>query len=203
MLRPEVERAKSILDVGCGSGWTLDHLSTVLHPTLGRDWRGFDLSEGMLKRLAEKHPWAASRAWVEDVNRWHPDREHDLVLSTYASPSYADDQLEFLCRCRASLKRGGRLFLMPHAPGDRSRTPYLEVNEAYIGDRPWTERKTHAALSRAGFTDISIVGMRHPTIGPSENRGRISHDLWLRVERHLFRPDAMVFLLITATANGV
>lgn len=202
-LRPEIERAKRVVDVGCGTGWTLDHLSTLLHPSKDRDWTGFDISPGMLKRLVEKHPWADSRVQVDDINTWNPEPgAADLVLSGYASPSYAKDQADFLRRCRVALREGGRVFLMPHAPGDRQRTPYLSIDEAYIGDTPWTERKTHDLLEKAGFCDIRITGMRHPTMGPGQHRGRLSHDAWLSFEQRLFRPDAMVFLVITATANG-
>lgn len=201
LLTPEVRRARRVLDLGCGTGWVLDQMTSLLIPEQGgREYLGMDLSPGMLKELVAKHPGART-AWF-DVNDWAPEvSSADLVTSTYASPSYVDDVALFAHQLHVTLSPGGRVFLMPHAMGNSARAPYLQVQDAYIGDRPWSERATHAAFEAAGFEEVRVLGMRHPTMGPGEHRSRRWHDLWLRAEGRAFRPDAMSFLIVTATAR--
>jgi SAM-dependent methyltransferase len=209
LLRPMVRAAGSVLDVGCGTGWVLDHCKDLLVGT-HRNYRGFDLSPGMLEQLSAKHQFSKPRpaVWVGDLNaRWVNDfgnvslgldNAHDLVVSTFASPSYATDVPHFLSECRRVLKPGGRIFLMPHARGAERRDPYMHVADAYIGDVPWAERRTLDLLTSMKFVDVEVTGLRHPEMGPGLHRGRLWHDSWMRVEQRLFRPDAMSFLCVKA-----
>lgn len=203
-LLPELTRSHHVLDIGCGTGWVLDHAvqAGLLGPHSPRTYAGLDLSLGMVKRLHEKHPWAD--AWGEfDMNgQWDlmATRQPDLITSTWASPSYADLPLSFLRRCHQLLQPGGRIVLVPHARGNLMRAPYLTAQpDAYIGDRPWAEHQVHRDALEVGLVDVQVHGLRHPLFGPGEHRGPLAHDLWMRVEPRLFRADSMCFLVVTAT----
>lgn len=204
LLRPEIKHARDVLDAACGTGWVLDQFPDLFGPRSSRRYYGFDISEGMLKRLVEKHP-QQKHIWHGDINDPNvfgkPDDRYDLIVSTFCSPSYVEDPGEWLRRAAQHLHPGGRVFLMPHARGNDQRLPYLEIDDAYINDKPWGERSTFLAMQAAGFQDIEISGLRHPGVGPNEKRGRLAHDLWLKVEPHLFRPDALCFLIVTGTVK--
>lgn len=209
-LRPMVRAAASVLDVGCGTGWVLDHCADLFAGH--RIYHGFDVSGGMLQKLEEKHRFRRGglKVWQADVNAsWGPPSPitrgarspigtFDLITSTFASPSYVTDVDSFLLRCAKHLNPGGRVFLMPHARGAERREAYMEDPDAYIGDVPWGERRTTDALQAAGFVDVQITGLRHPEMGPGLHRSRRWHDTWMHVEQRLFRPDAMSFLVVTA-----
>lgn len=198
-LAPMVRRARRVMDLGCGTGWMLDQFGPRLRPPYA-EWEGQDISRGMLQRLVTKHPWAANRVHVGDMNEWKAKRSesYDLITSIYESPSFVQDVEQFSHRVMDALTPGGQFLFVPHGLGDEGRVPYYG-EDGHAGSKPWTERATIDAFTGAGAKDVRVVGMRHPQMGPAETSNRIVHDLWLRLETKLFRPDAMVFLIVTGT----
>ncbi len=76
----------TLLDVGCGTGWTLDNRVTQVEL-----YRGIDPSEGMCRELKRKHPTAfVETAFYESWHVQHPTALYDTVLSSFGSPSYID-----------------------------------------------------------------------------------------------------------------
>jgi ubiquinone/menaquinone biosynthesis C-methylase UbiE len=76
-----VNEEETVLDVGCGPGWNLDHF-TEYGPTLG-DYRGLDYSERFVrvanKRAKEKYDWAPF--YLGDVRDFgEPDDSWDVVI---------------------------------------------------------------------------------------------------------------------------
>lgn len=183
----------AVLDVGCGTGWVLDHLGDGI----GR-YTGLDASVGMLARLRAKHQGADARQ--HDMNRRWPvgTGAFDYVISTFASPSYSN-AAHLGSEAMRVLRSGGRIYLMPHGEGNRARQRYLPV-EAYAGDVPWDAEAAAAVLERAGFRDVKVRGLRHPVAGPDDRWPAWVHDTWLRYEaaRWRSRPDDLCFLIIEA-----
>jgi predicted TPR repeat methyltransferase len=79
LLRPLVD-GRSVLDLGCGTGWLLDHLAPA-------EYTGVDASTAMLAELSRKHPGAetikaqvGSPGWTSalPVGTW------DVVTSTWS-----------------------------------------------------------------------------------------------------------------------
>lgn len=155
LLHRRIAAARTVIDVGCGTGWLLDHFTANL-----RQYVGFDLSPGMLAQAGFKHPQDRSLLREGDMNgQWPVPLEWaDLVVSTFASPSYARP-LDFMRRAAAHLKPGGRVLLMPHAPGNDLRPHYLN-EDAYAGCRPWTVAEVRHACREAGFARPTIVGFQ-------------------------------------------
>jgi len=189
----------SVLDIGCGTGWLLDHLDREVDQS---GYVGVDLSAGMLKQAKAKHPWHKFIRW-DMGDDWPLLHEGgvDVVVSTFASPSYATPE-HFAQQAVKALRPGGRAYLMPHGPGELDRAPYLP-DEGYAGSKPWGEARTREAMETAGFTDISIRGFRHPRRGPSGRWPMWVHRRYLRLEEPFGRamPNAFTFLLIEGVAQ--
>jgi len=66
--RREDEHALSLLDVGCGYGALLDHLTTL---GLTVDYRGFDVSEAMIDAARTRHQ-ASQGAFISDAAALQP-----------------------------------------------------------------------------------------------------------------------------------
>jgi len=207
LIRQQVgNRWVDVLDLGCGTGWFLDHLQDVT-----RGYLGIDSSQGMLDQFWTKHPLFLNSAGrgirrVDLNTPWFLARaqDFDLVVSTYCSPSHAADPGLLLRRCYDVLRPGGQLFLMPSADGSKHRRRLLPA-EAYQHDIPWHAADAEQWVDDAGFTDIELHGLRHPTLGPSNaHRAARLQDAWLRLERQFGRhqPDEFYYLTIQATKPG-
>jgi SAM-dependent methyltransferase len=187
VLRPWARRARQVLDVGCGTGWYLDHLPAPLGAYLGAD-----LSPAMLRRMQAKHE-GAHATQLDMSERWAFEspltRAFDLVVSLWCSASYcspehfADESFE-LCA------PGGHVFAMPHALGALGEHGVRD--DAYLpgscyapetGWRPWKVEETRAAFVDAGYDAVTVQGFRDPA------------DAW-----NLWPPDddAAAFLVVTA-----
>ena len=190
--------AGAVLDVGCGTGWFLDHVE------VGGAYVGLDTSLGMIREAKRKHG-RATRQFVLGtmLEPWCPQvgGGYDLVVSTYCSASYAPPAWAAE-QAFDVLAPGGRVLFMPHAHGNARRPPHLP-DEAYTpapGEyyEFWEADEAADELSAHGFRDVRVVGMRHPTKSPGRLAPLWAHRAWLVAEhatvgrRH---PDRMTFLL--------
>jgi SAM-dependent methyltransferase len=82
ILRPYVQ-GKNVLDLGCGTGWLLDHLTPA-------GYVGVDVSQAMLDELVRKHPRAVTRLAEVGAPSWHarligvgrpPNRVHTVTAT--------------------------------------------------------------------------------------------------------------------------
>jgi hypothetical protein len=94
-----------VLDVGCGTGWLLDHAAVGAYT-------GIDPSRAMLARLAAKHPAAHT---VYTPLSAFVDGAFDRVLALFGSASYLSDAE--VARLPALCAPGGRYLAMAYAPG--------------------------------------------------------------------------------------
>lgn len=180
-------RPESVLDVGCGTGWVLDHVP---------EWRdafylGFDISQAMVTEANAKwgtlsHQNTGRRRFaVADGNsRWPvADESVDMVVSTFGSPSHLDPYLTLYETLRV-LRKGGSAVLIPHALGVDKRPHYLD-DVAYLGAVPWASEDVRYAAGSL-CRSLRIAGFRRP--------GR---PVWWPVAMGGRRaPDKFAFLLI-------
>lgn len=202
--------APAVLDVGCGTGWVLDALAELARTAR---YLGFDVSEAMLQRAANKH--APITDHRDLAMRRQPRFQRgsmtepwpggpgafDLVVSTRCSASYAPPET-FARRAAASLRIGGRVVAMPHALGNLRRPAHLPLAAYTPADgeyyAPWRADRAAKSLVAAGFTDVRVVGLRGPESWPPAGAPAWVHRAWLRAEtatRGRRSPDAMTFLV--------
>lgn len=103
--------ARSVLDIGCGTGLFLDHKKP-------ERYKGIDPSMGMLGRLKSKHP--AADVSCERFERFDTTERFDLVVALFGSASYIEPN--HLGRIPAMLRPGGRFVLMFYKPEYSPRT---------------------------------------------------------------------------------
>ena len=101
LLAPLVD-GLDVLDLGCGTGWVLDHCCPD-------DYVGVDASAAMLAELKEKHPRAevieatiGTPGWSEGLGWWR----FDAIVSTWAG-EYFPGLPELLRELRRHLRGGG------------------------------------------------------------------------------------------------
>jgi SAM-dependent methyltransferase len=192
VLLPWARRARQVLDVGCGTGWYLDHL-----PAPSGAYLGADLSPGMLRRMQAKHP--DTYAVLLDMSeRWNLGevpltKSFDLLVSLWCSASYCSPE-HFADEAFELVGPGGHVFAMPHALGalgERGvRDDVYLPGDCYApetGWRPWKHEESVAAFVDAGFDDVSVRGFRHPDD---------AWDLWPPAN------DVGTFLVVTAQRRG-
>jgi SAM-dependent methyltransferase len=155
-----------VLDVGCGTGWALDHVVSVA------GYVGFDVSATMLDRLRAKHAGATVAHW--DMTREWPVRAEsfDLVLCLFSSPNYADPAHVAAQGARA-LVSDGRLVTVAHSPAvEASRVAGDVYGPAMmyspeIGWRPWDPDDVKRHFTDCGLdvevnTDFCADGLDVP-----------------------------------------
>jgi SAM-dependent methyltransferase len=118
----------SVLDIGCGTGFLLDHITPGAYT-------GIDISQAMLDRLLTKHPERQKDVIHTSLASFADGKRYDLIVALFGTASYlSQDELE---RTPCLLAPGGRLFLMFYAPGyypmTYAKTGISINHEAYNG----------------------------------------------------------------------
>lgn len=138
LLAPSVV-GRSVLDLGCGTGWVPDHLDPS-------DYTGVDRSGPMLNELMRKH----SRARVVKVTvgtpGWQgalPPRQWDTITCTWALQYLGD--LGELLRLLSGLAPGGTLALHGYLPRYRRRSHVISPVPAQLPSRAAIRAATRAA----------------------------------------------------------
>lgn len=197
--------AYAVLDVGCGTGWFLDHYAYAV----GRRYCGFDLSHGMVERLLQKHPDAEAWQWDMTHLPWiGGGSRFSLVVSLWCSPSYVDSW-EFFEQAHRVLEPGGVVVAMPHAPGAQLEgrvTEWhdylpLEVYTEAAGWRPWRAYDAERAAKEAGFVDVRVEGFRSGVPHLPRHAPDWVHRLARRLQPQPDYPDEATFLVVTGRKN--
>ena len=139
LIEPYVRQARSVVDIGCGTGFLLDRFEVP--PAL---YTGIDISHLMLRRLVAKHPAHVDSVEVCSFEEWYPVQRYDLVLGLFGAGSWILP--EYLAKVPMLLNPGGRWILMTY--DDPLCTPahqvawqrfgvaeYLHDNEEIIGPK--------------------------------------------------------------------
>lgn len=132
LLRPYVE-GRHVLDLGCGTGWLLDHLSPA-------SYLGVDESMPMLERLAAKHPTALTHKATIGEPGWAdlPWRV-DTIAATWSAHDLGNLRA-LLVDCLDLLDGAGTIALHGQAPRYRHRHHYvldgLDDERGYLRWRP-------------------------------------------------------------------
>jgi predicted TPR repeat methyltransferase len=151
LLDPSVTR-RHVLDLGCGTGWVLDHL-------VPESYTGVDCSEAMLAELRRKHPDArtvlaqigSGRPWIHDL----PHRTWDTVAATWAL-EYLGDLAPLLAAC-SGLVSGPEPVLALHGtlPHGHRREHFSVKDVPYHALSPLEVRK---ASDRVGLPRPRVYG---------------------------------------------
>ena len=171
LLRPHVDK-RFVLDLGCGTGWVLDHL----HPW---NYVGVDASAAMLEILRRKHPGEitvkatiGANGWLAEVDDRWPGRI-ETVVSTWAAHDFGDLAL-LLQDLRHHLYRGTIVALHGQAPRYKHRAHYvLDGDDEKRGYLRFTPKACERAAFITGAHLLSCAG-----IGALPDRLAYSHTAW-------------------------
>lgn len=161
-------RFRTVLDIGCGTGWLLRELARRRRLERGI---GLDLSQNMVDEATRRAELAGSAALEFHLCEW-PDvpaalesdlsaADVDLVVCA-SSLHYFTDIERSLSRCRSILGPGGTIAILERAP-ERSwptrawghlHALILQDGVAFIDTGA-----LQARLGQAGFQDVEVAGV--------------------------------------------
>jgi SAM-dependent methyltransferase len=132
LLRPHVD-GKAVLDLGCGTGWVMDHCRP-------RFYTGLDSSPRMLAELRRKHPQAATVEATVGRTGWSArvpgsGGTFDTVTATWALQYFTegDESLyDVLGHCRHMIRSGGHIALHGCLPRRVHRDHYIAAGERQV-----------------------------------------------------------------------
>jgi SAM-dependent methyltransferase len=169
LLRPHVD-GRSVLDLGCGTGWLLDHLTPGMYV-------GVDESQAMLRELRRKHAHArvihrrvcgGDLGWIPDP--WRGRVEYDAITSTWAL-QYLGQLPELLPALAKLIRPGGSLALHGYLPRYRNR-------EHEISASGWGVPVVEPAELIAASDDAGLPRPRCDGTGALPESLEWSHALW-------------------------
>lgn len=140
LLRPLVD-GRRLLDLGCGTGWTADHLSPA-------SYTGVDAAPLMLAELGRKHPAAVTVKAEVGADRWTrglPPGRFDVITATW-SLEYLGRLDELLAQLARLAAPGGVLALHGSLPRGHRRAHFSVKAAAYRPLGPQSVRKASAAV---------------------------------------------------------
>jgi SAM-dependent methyltransferase len=126
-----------VLDLGCGTGWLLDHL----HPA---SYIGLDASAAMLNLLQDKHPDAKVYKCQVGTPGWQVEQpwegfRYDAIVSTWAAEYFPNFGVLLLQLSRL-IRRGGVVALHGCQPRGSRRSHFISAELAHT-ERNFTMRR--------------------------------------------------------------
>lgn len=186
-------QAKSILDLGCGTG---NH-DLLLHQ-MGYRVAGVDLSREMLAvanaKLAALEPRPATLSFHQgDIRSIRLEQSFDVVTSLFHVISYQprnEDLAAAFATARAHLKPGG-----------------IFIFDCWYGPGVLTDRPT-VRIKRLEDEEIAVTRLVEPVMNPNENLVELNYQVFVRSKesgaveeikeshlmRYLFRPELELLL---------
>lgn len=123
-----LEKDKSILDVGCGIG-----VDTIHFKSLGYDIEGCDVSDKALVLAKERDQ---DIFFKKDFIKESTDKKYDIIYSNDVI-EHIDDYDMFLQNIRESLKAGGKLILItPNSLNIQNRIYFLFGDQFFLNEKP-------------------------------------------------------------------
>jgi SAM-dependent methyltransferase len=164
-LRAEHPRARTVLDVACGTG---EH-ARLLAADHGFELDGIDLNAEFLRLAREKHP--AGRFHEADMREFSLARRYDAVICMFSSIGYVRTlpELERTLRCfRRHLAPGGVVIVEPWFPpevltGGHQSQRTAEANGVRVERTGTTEIDGRLCRLRFDYTIDDGAGIRHTT----------------------------------------
>jgi SAM-dependent methyltransferase len=157
-LAPMVDGA-DVLDLGCGTGWLLDHLTPA-------SYVGLDASAAMLNLLLDKHPYAevykcevGSPGWLAG-QRWEMASTdtglYDTVTATWAA-EYFPHLGQLILQLSRLIRRGGHIALHGCQPRGSRRNHFISHELAHT-DRNFTLRQVRKDTFLSGRPESHGTG---------------------------------------------
>lgn len=148
--------APRLLDIGCGAGLALE-----LELTLVENYVGIDPSKGMVHKLNEKFPAAATHVttfeeWYDSQWRQGKHPQFDIAISLFGSCSYIDPAY-----MERVLNTAPAVLMMHYKPG------YWPDYEDEPANSPGSREAAHEAILAAGGTMIRFNNFWVTLIGAS------------------------------------
>lgn len=147
LLRELAPEARTVLDIGCGTG---EH-ALRLSAEHGFEVAGLDIEPAFVERARQKMP--SARFWQADMAAFDLGSRFDAVVCLFSAIGYLTD--------RARLESAARCFLQHLEPGG------VAVVEPWFGPDAWTPGKVY--VHTAAIPGGSVVRMSHST-----REGRVS-----------------------------
>ncbi len=112
----------SVVSAGCGEGLDYDLARAALdniNPKLAMDFKGFDISDGMVANANQKHSSNQSidkiNFEVADIHQLPvPDKSVNLIVSLFGPFSYSLDPEALVKEFSRVIKPSGKLMIMPY-----------------------------------------------------------------------------------------
>lgn len=150
LLHKYVKQDGSVLDLGCGTGLTLDLLGPGLNPVR---YIGVDISTPMLRQAREKHPDGIFK--LGDMTKLQVEPESQDLVTCFYALNYVHpvlDAMRAVWMMYRSLKPGGTVLATIY--GQRRKNDVLNVP---------AERTFYTSRAVRGlfdiFGDVSVMGM--------------------------------------------
>lgn len=145
----------NVLDVGCGTGFLLDQFPELAPPK----YVGVDISAGMLRQAAKKHPrYTFVNASIEDSVL--VGEAFDSVVSLFGAFNYCARPLAAVSEIHRLLTPGGRVMLLVYGPQHPKRPSY--VVQSHPPHQLYTALQISSLVGQF-FTDVQVVGMSRVT----------------------------------------
>lgn len=167
-----------VVDVGCGTGWLLDHWTIA-----PENYIGFDVSRPMLNEAKRKHPFYAF-ALADMTEKWQPYcLNADLIFSLFCAANY-DTVNNHIASIKRALSPRGTAVVVAHTIGfwkDKQKTEKLCIRHVDKGWQEWTPLKVNAACEKHGMK-AKISYFRHANNLPAWLPVWI-HKLWIKARK--------------------
>jgi SAM-dependent methyltransferase len=150
---------KSVLDLGCGTGWLLDH-------TRPRSYLGLDRSPEMALVCMGKHTGAevvvgdvgATGWWKGDWRDAEAGRRFDVVCATWAAEYFRPLDRLLAQIVTNLLRRPGVIALHGCQPRGSARAHFIDPDLAHT-ERNWSPGPVRKAARRAGLANPESFGI--------------------------------------------
>ena len=193
VLQKWVPGARSILELGCGTGTHAVHLIQK-----GYSIHGVDISESMIAR-AEKNkkrldPYLARRLFLSigDIRNLRLDRTYEAVIALFhviSSLLKNDDIQAVLATVISHLKKNG-IFLFDCWYGPAVLTERPEVREKYFEDDHY---KIIRRAEPKMIANTNIVEVKYQLLAENKATGRVEKIEETHRMRYFFKPEVEIF----------